>query len=94
MTETLELTVPELDCADEARQIEGTLGRLPGVTDVRTAVGARNEVVDHWPPWTQRFGAAASAHDAPNAIAAKSDSDIAKSRRAGGRNQLLNSSCE
>ena len=45
MTETLELTVPELDCADEARQIEGALGRLGGVTDVRTAVGARKAIV-------------------------------------------------
>ena len=45
MTETLELTVPELDCADEAQQIEGVLGRLGGVTDVRTAVGARKAIV-------------------------------------------------
>jgi Cd2+/Zn2+-exporting ATPase/Cu+-exporting ATPase len=45
LTETLELTVPELDCADEARQIEGALGRLGGVTEVRTAVGARKATV-------------------------------------------------
>lgn len=34
MTETLELTVAELDCADEAQQIEGALQRLDGVLDV------------------------------------------------------------
>ena len=45
MTETLELTVAELDCADEAQQIEGALGRLGGVTGVRTAVGARKAIV-------------------------------------------------
>ena len=45
MSETLELTVPELGCADEAQQIEGALARLPGVTEVRTAVGARRAIV-------------------------------------------------
>lgn len=43
--QTLELTVRELDCADEARQIQSALGRLPGVTDVRTAVAARKAIV-------------------------------------------------
>jgi len=43
--ESLELTVPELGCADEAQQIEGALGRLAGVTEVRTAVGARKAIV-------------------------------------------------
>jgi Cd2+/Zn2+-exporting ATPase/Cu+-exporting ATPase len=43
--QTLELTVPELDCADEARQIQAALSRLPGVEGVRTAVGARKAVV-------------------------------------------------
>jgi P-type Cu+ transporter len=45
MRETLEVTVPELDCADEAQQIQAALGRLPGVEEVRTAVGARKAVV-------------------------------------------------
>jgi Cd2+/Zn2+-exporting ATPase/Cu+-exporting ATPase len=43
--ETLELTVRELDCADEAQQIQATLSRLAGVEEVRTAVGARKAVV-------------------------------------------------
>ena len=51
MRETLEMTVPELDCADEAQQIQATLGRLPGVEEVRTAVGARKA---WWP--TRRIG--------------------------------------
>jgi cation transport ATPase len=45
VTRTLELAVPELDCADEARQIEAALSRLPGVVEVRTAVSARKAVV-------------------------------------------------
>jgi Cd2+/Zn2+-exporting ATPase/Cu+-exporting ATPase len=45
MRRSLELTVPEMDCADEAQQIEGALRRLPGVMDVRTAVGARRVIV-------------------------------------------------
>ena len=45
MTQTLELTVPELDCADEARQIEAALSRLSGVAAVRTAVATRKAVV-------------------------------------------------
>jgi Cd2+/Zn2+-exporting ATPase/Cu+-exporting ATPase len=47
--ETLEVTVAELDCADEARQIEGALSRVAGVSDVRTAVSARKAVVDYDP---------------------------------------------
>jgi len=47
--ETLEVTVPELDCADEAQQIQAALGRLPGVEEVRTAVGARKAVVAYAP---------------------------------------------
>jgi Cd2+/Zn2+-exporting ATPase/Cu+-exporting ATPase len=43
--QTLELTVPELDCADEAQQIQGALSRLPGVSGVQTAVGARKVIV-------------------------------------------------
>ena len=45
MTDTLELTVAELDCADEAQQIEAALGRLTGIQEVRTAVGARRVIV-------------------------------------------------
>ena len=45
MTQTLELTVPELDCADEARQIEAALSRLSGVAAVRTVVATRKAVV-------------------------------------------------
>jgi Cd2+/Zn2+-exporting ATPase/Cu+-exporting ATPase len=46
---TLELTVAELDCADEAHQIEGALGRLGGIEEVRTAVSARKAVVAYDP---------------------------------------------
>ncbi len=49
MRRTLELTVPEMDCADEARQIEGALSRQPGVRDVQTAVGARKVIVAYEP---------------------------------------------
>jgi len=42
---TLELTVAELDCADEAQQIEAVLRRLAGVQEVRTAIGARRVMV-------------------------------------------------
>jgi cation transport ATPase len=45
----LELTVPELDCADEARQIEAALGRVDGVVDVQTAIGARRVIVSFDP---------------------------------------------
>jgi Cu+-exporting ATPase len=47
--ETLELTVPELCCADEAQQIEGALARLAGVTEVRAAVSAHRAVVSFDP---------------------------------------------
>ena len=53
MRETLEVTVPELDCADEAQQIQAALGRLPGVEEVRTAVGARKAVVAYAPDRVQ-----------------------------------------
>jgi Cd2+/Zn2+-exporting ATPase/Cu+-exporting ATPase len=49
MRETLDLTVPELCCADEARQIEAALGRLPGVEEVRTAVGSHRTLVAYTP---------------------------------------------
>ena len=45
----LELVVAELDCADEAVQIQGALGRLPAVTEVRTAVGAHKVFVTYDP---------------------------------------------
>jgi copper chaperone CopZ len=41
----LTLVVAELDCADEAAQIEGALGCLPAVTGVRTSVGAHKVFV-------------------------------------------------
>jgi hypothetical protein len=44
MTEHLELTVAERDCADEARQIETALGRMKGVLEVRATVGARQTI--------------------------------------------------
>jgi cation transport ATPase len=50
--ETLELTVAELDCADEARQIESALARLIGVQEVRTAVSARRAIVAYDPART------------------------------------------
>ena len=49
MKERLELTVAELDCADEAEQIQRTLGRLGGVTEVQTAVNARKAIVAYDP---------------------------------------------
>jgi len=49
VTERLELTVAELDCADEARQIEATLRELDGVAEVRTAVSARKALVAYDP---------------------------------------------
>jgi Cd2+/Zn2+-exporting ATPase/Cu+-exporting ATPase len=49
MTRRLELTVPELDCADEARQIETALGRVDGVLAVQTAIGARRVIVSFDP---------------------------------------------
>ena len=42
---TIALTVAELDCADEARQIEGAVAAMPGVVRVQTAVGARKAIV-------------------------------------------------
>jgi Cd2+/Zn2+-exporting ATPase/Cu+-exporting ATPase len=49
VTERLELSVAELDCADEAQQIQGALRRLDGVVDVRTAVSARRAMVAYDP---------------------------------------------
>lgn len=49
MSERLELTVAELDCADEAQQIESALARLQGIFDVRTAVSARKAIVAYDP---------------------------------------------
>ncbi len=49
MKQTLELTIPELDCADEAQQIQAALSRLSGVEEVRTAVGARKAFVAYQP---------------------------------------------
>ena len=45
----LTLIVAELDCADEAAQIESALGRLSAVTRVRTSVGARKVFVTYDP---------------------------------------------
>ena len=45
----LTLVVEQLDCADEAAQIEGALGRLPAVTGVRTSVGAHKVFVTYDP---------------------------------------------
>jgi copper chaperone CopZ len=42
---TIALTVAELDCADEARQIESAVAALPGIVRVQTAVGARKAIV-------------------------------------------------
>ena len=53
MTQRLDFTVPELDCADEARQIETALGRLDGVVDVQTAVGVRRVIVSFDPARTR-----------------------------------------
>ncbi|MEK7446520.1 MAG: cation-translocating P-type ATPase [candidate division NC10 bacterium] len=49
MKARLEMTVAELDCADEAQQIQGALSRLDGVVDVQTAVSARRAVVGYDP---------------------------------------------
>jgi len=63
--ETLELTVAELDCADEAQQIQNALGRLNGVSDVRTAVSSPKAIVAYDPgrsaptPSARRFAASA-----------------------------------
>ena len=52
MRETIELSVAELDCADEARQIQDALARLAGVQEVRTAVAARRAIVAYDPSRT------------------------------------------
>ena len=52
MKERLELTVAELDCADEAQQIQNALGRLAGVHDVQTTVSARRAIVAYDPART------------------------------------------
>ena len=49
MTETIEVTVAELDCADEAQQIQAALGRLDGVVEIRTAVSTRKTVIAYDP---------------------------------------------
>lgn len=49
MKERLEMTVAELDCADEAEQIQRALSRLSGVTEVQTAVNARKAIVAYDP---------------------------------------------
>ena len=38
--------VDEMDCADEVRQIEDRLGRLPGVTELAFDLMSRRLVVD------------------------------------------------
>jgi copper chaperone CopZ len=47
--QTLELTVPDLCCADEAQQIDRALSRLPGISGVQTSVGARKVIVAYEP---------------------------------------------
>jgi P-type Cu+ transporter len=49
MTTRLELTVDDLCCADEARQIEGALGRVAGVRAVQTAIGTHRVIVSFDP---------------------------------------------
>jgi Cd2+/Zn2+-exporting ATPase/Cu+-exporting ATPase len=51
-TAELELVVPELDCADEAVQIRGALGRLTAVRQVRTSVAAHKVFVTYDPAGT------------------------------------------
>jgi Cd2+/Zn2+-exporting ATPase/Cu+-exporting ATPase len=48
----LTLVVAELDCADEAVQIEAALGRLHAVTRVRTSIGAHKVFVTYDPAGT------------------------------------------
>lgn len=50
--ETVELTVPELCCADEAWQIEDALSRLEGVAEVRTALGVKKAMIAYDPSRT------------------------------------------
>ena len=45
----LELVVDQLDCADEAAQIQTSLGRLAGVSQVRCSVSARKAFVTYDP---------------------------------------------
>jgi Cu+-exporting ATPase len=56
MKAILELRIAQLDCADEAGQIESALRRLEGVGEIRTAVTSRTAVVTFDP---QRIGAEA-----------------------------------
>ncbi|MGH6875168.1 MAG: cation transporter, partial [Aestuariivirgaceae bacterium] len=56
MKATLVLRIAQLDCADEARQIESALRRLEAVGEIRTAVTSRTAVVTFDP---QRIGAEA-----------------------------------
>lgn len=49
MKATLALRIAQLDCADEARQIESALARLDGIGEVRTAVSSRTAVVAYDP---------------------------------------------
>src|SRR5436309_13222026 len=49
MKSTLELRIAELDCSDEAHQIESALTRLDGVGEVRAAVNSRTAVVSYDP---------------------------------------------
>ncbi|MGH8071644.1 MAG: heavy metal translocating P-type ATPase [Candidatus Entotheonellia bacterium] len=48
-TAELELVVEQLDCADEAAQIQTALGRLAGVSQVHTSVSARKAFVTYDP---------------------------------------------
>jgi P-type Cu+ transporter len=48
-TAELELMVEQLDCADEAGQIQAALGRLSGVSQVRTSISARKVFVAYDP---------------------------------------------
>ncbi len=49
MKASLQLGIAELDCADEAQQIEAALARLDGVGEVRTAVSSRTALVSYDP---------------------------------------------
>jgi Cd2+/Zn2+-exporting ATPase/Cu+-exporting ATPase len=48
-TAELELVVEQFDCADEAAQLQAALGRLAGVSRVRTSISARKVFVTHNP---------------------------------------------
>ena len=60
MTETLVLTVPEINCADEAQPIRAALYRLPGVDEV---IGMLLAATGWLPPI-----AAAAAQSLPDVI--------------------------